>query len=186
MNGHGARHRAPRSLPRFSYSPAKAALAAAGIVAFVAVATTGLGGTFAYMSSSRTIAMSPTDGSATAVLSAGTATLTVNGDAISMTNMYPGNSRTAQFALTNTGVTSLAVSVNSISGTTAANGLTATVARGACPGTGSQVSSGSLGLTLASGASGTVCLTVAMANNAPSSAQNLSSTVGVSLTGGQP
>ncbi|WP_184237239.1 TasA family protein [Conyzicola lurida] len=145
-----------------------------------------VGGTYAFLSSSQSIALVSATGETSTTISAGTATLAVNGDAISMTALYPGITKTAEFTVTNTGSTSLALSVDSIAGPTAANGLTATVARGTCASAAPAFASGSLGLTLAAQASSTMCLSVAMPTTAPSSAQGVTSSLSVALTGTQP
>jgi hypothetical protein len=137
----------------------------------------GVGGSYAYLNSSA-------NGTG-AVLQAGTAELTVSAGALSMSNLYPGEVRTAGFAVSNNGSVPLALSVSSIAGNFAANGLTATVRSGACPGTGTPVSSGSLGVVLPAGGTTDVCLTVSMANNAPASAIGAASSLTVSLTGVQ-
>ena len=148
----------------------------------IAVSTTG--GTYAYLRSERAIPLLA-NGSTTATINTGAATLTTDAGSISMTNLYPGDVRRAAVTITNTGVVPLALSVTSITGPSAANGLVATLAPGACPGTGTPVSTGPLGVTLAAGAATTVCLAVSMAVSAPSAAQSLSTTVAVQVTGTQ-
>lgn len=138
----------------------------------------GVGGSYAYLNSAAT--------GAGAVLQAGTAELTVSAGALSMTNLYPGGpARTAGFTVSNNGSVPLALSVNSIAGNFAANGLTATARSGACPGTGTPVTSGSLGVVLPAGGTTDVCLTVSMASDAPASAIGAASSLTVSLTGVQ-
>jgi hypothetical protein len=144
-----------------------------------------VGGTYAYLSSSQSIALVSSTGATSTTITAGTAELSVNGDAISMTALYPGATKTAEFTVTNTGTTGLVISVDSITGPTTANGLTATVARGTCASAGPAVASGSLGLTLAAQGSSAVCLSVAMPTTAPASAQGVASSLSVSLTGTQ-
>ncbi len=141
-------------------------------------------GTLAYYSDSPALVVQPNTGGTTATLTAGDATLTVSSAAISLSNLYPGTSQSAAFTVTNTGTVSLALSV-AISGTTTANGLAATLAAGACPGTGA-VSSGNIGVTLAPNASSTVCLAVSMPTTAPVSAQGANSTITATITGTQP
>ena len=137
----------------------------------------GVGGSYAYLNSAAT--------GTGAVLQAGTAELTVSAGGLSVTNLYPGEVRTAGFAVSNNGSVPLALNVSSIAGNFAANGLTATVRSGACPGTGTPVTSGSLGVVLPAGGTTDVCLTVSMANDAPASAIGAASSLTVSLTGVQ-
>jgi hypothetical protein len=174
-------HRAPK--PRFSLLSlgAGAAVLLAGIVFSASAA----GGTYAYLSSSQPVVL-VSGGATTATINAGTATLAVNADAISLANLYPGDARTSTITVTNTGSVSLALGVDSITGATAANGLVATVAPGACPGTGTPVTAGPLGTTIAPAGSASICLAVGMATSAPATAQNTSSSIAVALTGTQP
>lgn len=148
------------------------------LFAAVAFGLLGTGGTYAYLNAS---AMA----SPGATLSAGTATLSASRPAVALTNLYPGQTSRGSFTVTNTGNVPLALSVASISGPTTNNGLTATLASGACPGTGSQVSAGNLGVTVATGASTDLCLTVSMPTTAPVSAINLTTGIVVTLTGTQ-
>lgn len=154
------------------------------LLAVVTMALSGMGGTYAYLNAEQTVALSGT--SASANLTAGTATLTVDSTAITLTRLYPGDARLSSVTVSNTGAVALALSVSSITGPTAANGVLATVAAGACPGTGTGVSSGALGVTVAAGASTTVCLAVSMAASAPSGAQSLSTSITAQITGTQP
>lgn len=148
----------------------------------VAVSTTG--GTYAYLRSGRAIPLVST-GETTATIKTGSAVLALSADAISLTNLYPGDVRRTPITVTNTGSVPLALSVAAITGPTTANGLAATVASGACPGTGTAVSSGSLGVSAAAGAATTLCLSVSMVTTAPSNAQSLSTTIAVQLVGTQ-
>ncbi|WP_168626652.1 MULTISPECIES: TasA family protein [unclassified Cryobacterium] len=137
----------------------------------------GVGGSYAYLNSAAT--------GTGAVLQAGTAELTVSTGTLSMANFYPGKVETAGFTVTNNGSVPLALSVSSIAGNFAANGLTAAVRSGACAGTGTPVTSGSLGVVLPAGGTTDMCLTVSMANDAPASAIGAASSLTVSLTGVQ-
>lgn len=145
-----------------------------------------VGGTYASLSGSQSIALVSSNGATSTTISAGSADLTVSGDAISLSGIYPGVTRTAELTVGNSGATSLALTVDSVAGTTAANGLSATVARGTCATGAPAITSGSLGVTLAPAASTVVCFTVAMPTTAPASAQSLSSTITVSISGVQP
>jgi hypothetical protein len=167
------------SVPRMLTATLVAAIA-------LVLSLSAVGGTYAFLSSSQSIALVSATGETSTTITAGTASLTVNGDAISMTGLYPGIARTAEFTVTNTGTTSLALSVDSITGPSTANGLAATVARGTCASAAPAVASGALGLTLAAQASSTMCLSVAMSAAAPSSAQGVESSVAVAMTGTQP
>ncbi|MDP3208647.1 MAG: hypothetical protein Q8M65_05825, partial [Rhodoglobus sp.] len=76
------------------------------------------------------------------------------------------------------------LTISSITGPSAANGLSATVGTSTC--TGTQYTSGAFGVgTLAKGASTTVCLTVKMGTTPPNSAQWASTSVAVVIVGTQ-
>jgi len=170
-----------------SGSPVRTMLAgSAALVAVLALSLSAVGGTYAMLSSSQQVALVSSTGATSTTITAGTAAIAANGDTIQMTALYPGASRTAEFAVSNTGDTALAVSVDSISGLTAANGLTASVAGASCTAGAPSVASGPLSLTVPAKATATLCLTVAMSTAAPSTAQGLSSGLVVALTGTQP
>ena len=173
-------HRAQK--PRFSLL--SLGLSALVLTTAIVFSISASGGTYAYLSASQPVVLF--NGSTTATITAGTATLTVNSDTIGFANLYPGDSRSATITVGNTGVTALALSIAPITGPSTENGLTAAVAPGTCPGTSAGVPSGPLGVTLAPGASAPVCLAVGMSTTAPSAAQSLGTTVTVALTGTQP
>ena len=172
-------HRA--ETPRRAYG--KILLATSALLLLVTVAVTTTGGTYAYLRSERSIPLL-NSGATTATISTGRATLATNTDPISMSGLYPGDVRRAPITITNTGSVAVALSV-AFTGPSTANGLAATLSAGSCPGTGTPVSSGSLGITLAAGAATTVCLAVSMVDAAPSTAQSLSTTVVAQVTGTQ-
>jgi hypothetical protein len=167
------------------FSLPKLVVSAAVLVTAIVFSVSAAGATYAYLTASTQVVL-VSSGETTATITAGTATLTVNADAISLTGLYPGDVRRAPVTVTNTGTTALALSVDSIVGTSTTNGLTASVAAGACPGTGTAVASGPIGVTVAPGASTVVCLAVGMALTAPSAAQSVSSTITANILGVQP
>lgn len=181
-----AAHRADAAQRRRTFSLIGLVKAAAVLVVALVLSLSVVGGTYASLSSIQSIALVSANGATSTTISAGSADLTVSGDAISLTGIYPGIGRTAEFTVGNSGATSLALTVDSVAGTTAANGLTATVARGTCATGATAITSGPLGVTLAPAASTVVCLTVAMPTTAPATAQAVSSTVTVSVSGVQP
>jgi hypothetical protein len=179
-------HRADAAVRRPVFSVFGAVKAGAVLVVALVLSLSVVGGTYASLSAGQSIALVSSTGATSTTISAGSADLTVSGDAISLSGIYPGVTRTAELTVGNSGATSLALAVDSIAGPTAANGLTATVARGTCAAGAPAITSGSLGVTLAPAASSVVCLTVAMPTTAPATAQSVSSTITVSISGVQP
>jgi hypothetical protein len=180
MSRRTAAHRAQH--PRFTLR--SLGTSAAALLAAIVLSVSAAGGTYAYLSSAQSVTLTGA-GATTATITAGTATLTVGTEAITLAGLYPGETRTTPVAVGNSGTTALALSLDGITGPTSANGLTAAVAPGSCPGTAPGVTAGPLGLALPAGATGTVCLAIGMATSAPAAAQNSSSTVTIALTGTQ-
>jgi len=155
------------------------AMAAVALTVVVATAAgaLGAGGTYAFLNAAAPAVP-------TATLTAGTASLSVTPGAQDLSNISPGQTRTALFTLTNVGDVRMDLAISSIAGPASSNGLTATVSAGSC--TATQYTSGAFGVsTLAKGASTTVCVTVQMLLNAPNSAQNASTPITVLITGTQ-
>lgn len=168
-----------------------------GIAAALVISLGATGGTYAYLSDTSDV----TEG---ATLRAGTAELAVTGSPISLTGFYPGLTQYRAVTVTNTGTTPLALSVDALARTSAANafsnsltvGIATTATAAACTGgtvasvwsaaLGSAAPAGALGYTLAPGASRVVCVATTMANTAPLSAASLAATYTVTLGGTQP
>lgn len=149
-------------------------------VGAIIVGLIGTGGSYAFLTSTASAAPSAT-------LTAGTATLAVTAsENVSLTNIYPGQTLRGQFTVSNTGDTSLVLSVTSITGTTTANGLVAGLDAGACSAASTQTTTGNIGATLAKGTSTLVCLTVSMPTNAPASAIGVTSSIVANITGTMP
>lgn len=181
-----AAHRAD-ALPRRSvFSLLSLAKAGAAVVVALVLSLSVVGGTYASLSSTQSVALVSSTGATSTTITAGSADLTVNADAISLTGLYPGISRSTQFTVGNSGTTSLALTLDSVSGLTAANGLAATVASGTCAAPGSAVASGSLGVTVAPASSAVLCLSVGLPTTAPATAQGATSALVVSISGVQP
>ncbi len=167
--------RARRARPRLTAADLLAATAT--LVVACSLGILAAGGTYAYLNASAVASTS-------AILKAGTASLSLSAGAVNLANIYPGQTRTGVYTVTNTGDVALTLAVASITGTSAANGLVATLGAGTCSGT--QTSSGPLSVpTLAKGATTTICLTVSMPTTAPVSARNLTSSVTVVVEGVQ-
>lgn len=107
---------------------------------------------------------------------AGTASLSIANQPsmATMTDLSPGRTIYGAFTVTNTGDVPLELSVQSITGSTGSDGLTAGIAAaasGACPGAAAPVASGSIGVTLEkSGSAGdaeVLCLAVTMSTSSP-------------------
>jgi len=167
-----------------------------GIAAALIIALGATGGTYAYLNDSTTIASG-------GKVTAGTAALSVTGAPAAVTGLYPGATRYAAVTVTNTGNVALQLTADSLTRTSAANtfassltvgaGIAATAA--ACTGgtvtpswtgTFASATAGSLGATVAPGASVIVCVSTAMASSAPSSAQSLTAAYTLTLGGRQP
>lgn len=149
----------------------------AAVITAVLLGVLGAGGTYAYLNSS-------TGAQPGATLTAGTAALSISSGAQNLSLIAPGQTRTALFTITNTGDVPLNLTITSITGTSVANGLTATLGNSSCSGT--QYTTGSFGVpTLAKGASATVCVTVKLGLNAPNTAQWVSTPIAVLINGTQ-
>jgi hypothetical protein len=181
-----AAHRADAQPRRSVFSLWGIARATGALLVALVLSLSAVGGTYASLSAAQPIALVSSTGATSTTITAGSADLTVSGETISLTGLYPGLTRTAQFTVSNTGVTALALTLDSISGPTAANGLTATLAAGTCAAPGAAVSAAPLGATVASAGSTAVCLTVAMPTTAPAGAQSQQTALVVSISGRQP
>lgn len=162
-------------------------LQAAGLVAVaVVVAAMLANGTFAFLNASKPVPL-VTSGGTSATITAGTATLATSTPSISFVGLYPGESRQAEFTVTNTGTADLALSLVSITGF-GSTGTTATLARGTCASGAPQIANtgGSLGVTAARTTTVTVCLRVSMPATAPATGISKSATLVVALSGVQP
>lgn len=172
-------HQALRAALRFRPRGALRAIAliTATLAAATVVGALGAGGTYAYLNAA-------TGSQTGASLTAGTAALSISAGAQNLTSVAPGQTRTALFTITNLGDVPMNLAIGSITGPSAANGLSATVGNSSCSGT--QYTTGSFGSsTLAKGASTTVCVTVKMALSAPNSAQWASTAISVLIVGTQ-
>ena len=156
------------------------------LFAAVVLALFGTGGTYALLSASASV-MPATS------ITAGTASLAVSNAQTDVTNLVPGETRAGSFLVTNTGNAPLTLSVDAITGATAANGLSVGVAastNGTCSPSTAPVAGGSLGITLGASGSGAettvLCLVVGMAANAPASAMGITSSLAISIGGVQP
>ena len=181
-----AAHRADALARRSVFSVLGMVKAGVTLVVALVLSLSVVGGTYASLSASQSIALVSSSGATSTTITAGSADLSVSADAIALTGLYPGVARSAQFTVSNTGATNLALTLDSITGPTAANGLTATLASGTCAAPGAAVSSGALGVTVAPAASTTLCLSVALPLTAPSTAQGAASSLVVSISGRQP
>jgi len=181
-----AAHRAGALPRRSALSLLGMAKAAAVIVVALVLSLSVVGGTYASLSASQSVVLVSSTGATNATITAGSADLAVNADAIALTGLYPGISRTAQFTVSNTGATGLALTLDSVAGITAANGLTASVANGTCAAPGPAVTSGALGVTVAPAGSAVLCLSVGLPTTAPATAQGATSGLTVAISGRQP
>lgn len=167
---------ARRSTPRHRVAPERTVRltfsgilkAGFGLVIAVVLGLGGVGATYAYLNAATS--------SGGATISAGSAVITVSGASTTITNMYPGQTQSAPFTVSNVGTTGdtlkLSLGVDSISGTSAANGLVVTVADGACGATATGVSTGTIAGTPLSKTvtTRTLCLYVSMPSDAPATA----------------
>ncbi len=174
-----ARHRIPgrprRARPRLTAGGLLAT--AAALIVASSLGVLAAGGTYAYINASSAVV-------GTATLTAGTASLATSEGAVDFAALYPGQSRTGVYTVTNTGDAPLALAIASITGTTPVNGLVATIG-GTC--TSTQYTSGSFDApTLAPGEATSLCLTVSMPVTAPASARGVTSPIVVTLTGVRP
>lgn len=156
----------------------------------VALAVVGSGATFAILSSN-TVAMPST------AITAGTATVNVT-TPTAFTLLMPGATQGRSVTVTNTGNTALGLTVESasFSGTLAASTnvalLTGAVTCDGTSGTAvwtrtpATTPTGSIGVTLAAGATTTLCLTMTVASDAPASAAKTSMNASITLGGKQP
>ncbi|TFB77367.1 hypothetical protein E3O06_01045 [Cryobacterium glaciale] len=170
------------------------ALAAASAFLAVILATTAAGGTYALLNSS---AATPSS-----TMTSGTATMTVSPLALPAVALYPGLVIAAPVTVTNTGDVPLSVTVSSLIAPTVTSnlsgslviGLVAVANAAACTsgvsptwtGTFAAAPPGAVGAPLAQAQSQTLCVSVALAVNAPDSSQTSSAAnFSVVLTGGQ-
>lgn len=166
--------------------------ALSGIVATaiaVVLAVAGSGATYAILSSN-TVAMPST------AITAGTATINVSTPA-AFTLLTPGVVQARSVTVTNTGNTALGLTVESasFSGTLAASTNVALLSGAVtCDGasgttvwtrTPAAAPTGSIGVTLAAGASTTLCLTMTVASDAPATAAKTSMNASITLGGKQ-
>ncbi|MGN7191250.1 MULTISPECIES: hypothetical protein [unclassified Curtobacterium] len=168
------------------------------LVAGVAAALAGTGGTYALLTDSA--------GTAGATVRSGTATLTVSQlSATGATVLGPGSSTVGSFAVRNTGTVPLAIRVATTASRVSSAGTTAAVVLGAqrvtlAPVTSSRAcraglrgTSGALGtfdtgsglLTVSPGASSTACVEVALAGDAPQSVTGAVTDFTLTVTGTQ-
>ena len=171
-----------RGLQRiFSIRPILKALAAVTVALFIGVIATG--GTYALWNKSTTIAGG--------TVNAGSASLVISSPlTMPSTLLYPGLTTYGAFVVTNTGTVPLQLSVQSLTGVTATPfSQSLTVAVAVAPAVGATVAdcpslasypwsristspaAGDLGSTLNAGASATLCVSTALAANAPATAQ---------------
>ena len=175
-----------RGLQRiFSIRPILKALAAVTVALFIGVIATG--GTYALWNKSTTIAGG--------TVNAGSASLVISSPlTMPSTLLYPGLTTYGAFVVTNTGTVPLQLSVQSLTGvtTTTPFSQSLTVAVAVAPAVGATVAdcpslaaypwsristsptAGDLGSTLNAGTSATLCVSTALAANAPATAQGQS------------
>ena len=157
------------------------AIKATAILAIaVLIGLIGTAGTYAYVHASATA----TSGS---TVSAGTAALTVGSQSLNWSSLTPEKSVTGTFTITNTGDVPLVLSATiaaTITPSATVNPFTIRVADSACPASG--VPSGTLGNTLAAGATTNACLVVTLPANAPANAQSASAAITATISGVQP
>lgn len=163
---------------------------AVATVIAVVLAVVGSGATYAILSSS-TVAMPTT------AITAGTATINVTSPA-AFTLLMPGVTQGRSVTVTNTGNAALTLTVESatFSGTLAAStGVALLRDAVTCDGgsgtavwtrTPAATPTGSIGVTLAAGATTTLCMTMTVASDAPTSAANTSMNASITLGGKQP
>ena len=193
-----ARHRSARPLPRIAavLGAGMATVFVAATVVVLGIGLSGLGvaGTYAFLNSSQPLAVGTT-GAISATMSSGTTGLVVSSGAITLSGIYPGQTRSADFTVSASGSADLLVNVASITGQ-GDNGLSITVAPGTCASAGSAVAVGALGVkavaattydsTTTAALVVPLCLVVSMAANAPASAAGATTAITLNLTGAQP
>ncbi len=196
------RTRAPRHRNHPVPGPRRARIrgllgASAATAAATLLAIGGAGGTYAYFTAAAT---TPSAG----VVSAGTASLQITaGSTISLTGLYPTAVKYAAVTVQNTGDVPLQLTVDSLTGPPTATAFSSSLSVGvgiagsaanctngatvsSWTGTFASAPAGSLGTTLAAGASATVCVATTMAANAATGAQNASAGYTLTLGGRQP
>lgn len=197
----GPRHRAERSRSRVRLRPPRGrrgAALAAGALAIAAVAGLQAGGTFALWSATAPVTA--------ATITSGTTGLTVNGQAaatligLDATKLGPGSAVATSMTLANTGTTPLSVAASNGVVTADTKGLAAELtvrlvalppascspsASGGVVGRIAGFSSAAAPVTLAAGATATVCLVVALDADAPAAAQGGATSFRLTFTGAQ-
>ena len=184
MSRSRAAHRAQVAGTRSLLSFATFFRVLATLVVAIALALVATSGSYAFLSSSAPVTLLPGNDATSVRLTAGTAGLTVSAPALDLTGFYPGLTRSADASVTASGAISLALSVSSITGT-GTTGFSVTIAPGLCSAKAPAVTTGSLGVTIAPGASTAICVTVGLATSSPASAINTSATLGAVITGAQ-
>lgn len=169
-------------------------LATAATLFAVILATTAAGGTYALLNSSSPIL--------SGTLTSGTATMTVSTLTLPAVALYPGRVLAASVTVTNTGDVPLAVTLSALSAPMVTSPLSSSLTIGlavvaspaACTngvtptwtGTFAAAPSASVGPTLATAQSETLCVSVTLSVNAPSTSQAASAAnFGLVLTGVQ-
>ncbi len=160
----------------------------------IVLAVVGSGATFAILSSN-TVAMPST------AITAGTATINVSSPA-AFTLLVPGTTQGRLVTVTNTGNAALTLTVESASFTGAlaastnvallSDAATCDASSGTITGntvwtrTPAAAPTGSIGVTVAAGATTTLCMTMTVAADAPASAAKTSMSASITLGGKQP
>ena len=184
MSRSRAAHRAQVAGTRSLLSFATFFRVLATLVVAIALALVATSGSYAFLSSSAPVKLLPGSDSTSVTLTAGTSGIAVSAPALDLTGFYPGLTRSADATVTASGSVSLALSVSSITGASA-TGFSVTIAPGLCAAKAPAVTTGSLGVTVAPGASTSICVTVGLATSAPASAINTSTTLSAVITGAQ-
>jgi hypothetical protein len=160
----------------------------------IALSVLAAGGTYAYLNSSRPVAVGASGGTS-ATINSGTSGLVASTNTIAFAGLYPGITQTADFSVSASGSADLILSVTSITGQ-GANGLDIKVAPGTCAAPGTAIAAGSLGVkavaavtydaTTTPASTVPLCLVVSMLASAPASAAGTTTSIVVNLTGDQP
>lgn len=184
MTRSNAAHRADGRHRRKRRPPTALAQAAAALALALVLAVLATNGTYALLSARSRVALVPATGSATATIVAGTANLTIGSPTTPATNLYPGETRAANIAVSTTGSVGLKLSVVSISGI-AADGFSATVAAGPCSAATVPVTSGILESTVTPTLPATLCMRFGLAATAPATMIGAPGNIVVTLSGSQ-
>jgi len=184
MSRSRAAHRAQVAGTRSLLSFATFFRVLATLVVAIALALVATSGSYAFLSSSAPVKLLPGSDSTSVRLTAGTTSIAVSTPTLELTGFYPGLTRSADATVTVSGAVSLALSVSSITGTST-TGFSVTIAPGLCSAKAPAITTGSLGVTVAPGASTSICVTVGLATSAPATAINTSATLTAVITGAQ-